>query len=364
MTKTKTSAYRLEYLDWVRGFGALIMLQGHVFDSFLKPGLRPGGAYVLSQFAGGMPPAIFLFLTGVTLSFLMDSSERKGLSSWERVVTAFRRSGYLFCLAFAFRLQLFVFGFPAAWQDLFRVDILNCMGFAIAVLSALAWFRTRQRVSICAAAGLGIALASPLITGMTWSAVPWMARNYIVPSQMFFGFFPWAAYLAFGMSAGSLIRSTHRDSIAGRMQWVALAGGVTIIACQYLAHVSFSIYKKADFWLDSPAQVMTKQGVVWVMLGFSFLWTRCGAREGWSLVRQFGTTSLLVYWVHIEMVYGRSLWFLKNALTVPQTIASAILVILVMLGLSVARTNWPRISQSLSEMGWWYGTRPQRVPGD
>jgi hypothetical protein len=56
------------------------MLQGHVFDSFLKPELRPGGAWVLSQFAGGMPPAIFLFLTGVTLAFLMDSSERRGLT--------------------------------------------------------------------------------------------------------------------------------------------------------------------------------------------------------------------------------------------------------------------------------------------
>ena len=77
--KMKTSSYRLQYLDWVRGFGALIMLQGHVFDSFLKNDYRPGGAYLLSQFVGGMPPAIFLFLTGVTLAFLMDSTERKGL---------------------------------------------------------------------------------------------------------------------------------------------------------------------------------------------------------------------------------------------------------------------------------------------
>ena len=66
--KTKTSARRLEYLDWVRGLGAVIMLQGHAFHSFLKPDLRAGGAYVMSQFVGGMPPAIFLFLTGVTLA--------------------------------------------------------------------------------------------------------------------------------------------------------------------------------------------------------------------------------------------------------------------------------------------------------
>jgi len=360
---TKTSAYRLEYIDWVRGFGALIMLQGHVFDSFLRPDLRPGGAYVLSQFVGGMPPAIFLFLTGVTLSFLMDSSERKGLARWDRVVTAFRRSGYLFFLAFAFRLQLWIFGLPAAWQDLFRVDILNSMGFSIAVLSVMAFFRTRQRVVICAAAGLGIAMASPLITGMNWSAVPWLIRNYIVPSKLFFGFFPWGAYLAFGMSAGSLIRTTRRDNIARVMQWTAVAGGVTIIVCQYLAHVPFSIYAKADFWLNSPAQVLTKQGVTWVLLGFAFLWTRYGAGEGWSWVRQFGTTSLLVYWVHIELVYGRGLFFLKNALTVPQTMVAAVFVILLMLAVSTARSNWPAVRRALDEMGW-YGTRPQRVPAD
>jgi len=361
--QTKTSPYRLEYIDWVRGFGALIMLQGHVFDSFLRPDLRPGGAYVLSQFVGGMPPAIFLFLTGVTLSFLMDSSERKGMAPWGRVTTAFRRSGYLFMLAFAFRLQLWIFGLPAAWQDLFRVDILNCMGFSIALLSVMAFFRTRQRVVICALAGVGIAMAAPLITAVNWSQVPWLIRNYIIPSKLFFGFFPWGAYLAFGMSAGSLIRSTRRENIARVMQWTALAGGFTIILCQYLAHVPLSIYSKADFWLDSPVQVLAKQGVTWVMLGCAFLWTRFGAGEGWSWVRQFGTTSLLVYWVHIELVYGRALFFLKNALTVPQTIVAALFVILLMLAISSARTNWPRVRQVLTDMGW-YGAPAERVPAD
>src|SRR5213595_3898071 len=132
--KTKAGSYCLEYLDWVRGLGALIMLQGHVFDSFLKNDLRGGAPYMLSQFAGGIPPAIFLFLTGVTLAFLMDSSERKGLAPAARVWASLRRAGYLFAIAFAFRFQLWAFGGPGApWTDLFRVDILNCMGFAIAL---------------------------------------------------------------------------------------------------------------------------------------------------------------------------------------------------------------------------------------
>jgi hypothetical protein len=250
------------------------------------------------------------------------------------------------------------------WTDLFKVDILNCMGFSIALLSVMAFFRTRQRVGICAAAGLAIAFASPLVSSLNWAGMPWLIRNYIVPSRLFFGFFPWGAYLAFGMSAGSLIRSIPRDATARAMQWVALLGGLTIVVCQYFARAPFSIYPKSDFWLDSPAQVLTKQGVTWVMLAFAFLWPRYGAGDGWSWIRQFGATSLLVYWVHIEMVYGRWLWFLKNALTVGQTVASAVLVILLMLAISTARTNWPRLSQSLSGMGWWYGTRVERVPAD
>src|SRR5437868_10623084 len=121
----KSSSTRLHYLDWVRGLGAVIMLQGHVFDSFARNDLRVGGPFVLSQFVGGMPPAIFLFLTGVTLAFLMDSSERKGLTPGQRVLTAFRRSGFLFAVAFLFRLQLWACSWPAVWTDLLKVDILN-----------------------------------------------------------------------------------------------------------------------------------------------------------------------------------------------------------------------------------------------
>ena len=222
--KTKTSSYRLEYLDWVRGIGALIMLQGHVFDSFLKNDLRGGAPYMLSQFAGGMPPAIFLFLTGVTLAFLMDSTERKGLLPLQRLSTAFRRSGYLFLLAFAFRIQLWIFSQPAPWIDLFRVDILNCMGFAIAVLSLMALFRTVERVRLCAVVGLAIAFGAPLVSQMDWSAAPEIVRNYLVPDYRFFSFFPWAAYLAFGMSAGSIIRIAPQDAMERAMQWAAIIG--------------------------------------------------------------------------------------------------------------------------------------------
>jgi fucose 4-O-acetylase-like acetyltransferase len=110
--------------------------------------------------------------------------------------------------------------------------------------------------------------------------------------------------------------------------------------------------------------VLTKLGVVLLLLALAFLWTRYGAKDGWSWVRQFGTTSLLVYWVHIELVYGRGLWFLKGNLTEVQTGIAAVLVILLMLGISTAKTYRHRISAVLADMGWTFGPKPDRVPGD
>ena len=107
------------------------------------------------------------------------------------------------------------------------------------------------------------------------------------------------------------------------MQWGALLGGALILVCQYFVNSPFQIYAKSEYWLNHPAQILTKVGVTLLMLSVAFVWTRYGARQGgWSFVRQFGITSLLVYWVHIELVYGRWLFFMKDRLTVPQTVVS------------------------------------------
>src|ERR1700735_4644735 len=115
------------------------MLQGHVFHSFNRPDLRTDGPFMLSQFFGGIGPAIFLVLTGITLSFLMDGRERQGIPAMGRWRAALKRAGYLFTPAFPFPLELVSFPFgQSPWNDLFKVDILNCMRFAIALMSVMA----------------------------------------------------------------------------------------------------------------------------------------------------------------------------------------------------------------------------------
>jgi hypothetical protein len=365
MSHVKASSYRLQYLDWVRGVGAIIMLHGHVWHSFLRPELKTSGPYTLSQFIGGIPPALFLFLTGVTLAFLMDSTERKGLTPLKRVAESLKRSGYLFLLAFAFRLQLWVFaGMPSPWQAMFKVDVLNCMGFSIAAISVMALFKTAERIRLCAIAGLAIAFLSPVITAMDWSHTPWLIRDYLIPDLNSFGIFPWGAYLAFGVSAGSIIRTVPNEATERTMQWAGILGGVLILASQYFANGPIAIYEKSDYWLNSPAQVLTKTGVLLLMVSFAFLWTRYGAKEGWSWVRQFGTTSLLVYWVHIELVYGHASYFFRDSLNIPQTVFAAGTVIALMLLVSTLKTHRDKWKELLSGLGWNFNPAADAAAGD
>jgi len=341
------------------------MLHGHVWHSFLKPELKTSGVYTFSQFIGGMPPALFLFLTGVTLAFLMDSTERRGIQPLRRVAESLRRAGYLFFLAFAFRIQLWVFaGMPAPWQAMLKVDILNCMGFSIAAISILALLKTRQRIRLSAGLGLAIAFLSPVVSTMNVSHWPAVVRDYVVPDLNSFGIFPWGAYLAFGVTAGSIIRTISNEATERTMHWSAVLGGVLILACQYFAKAPFTIYAKSDFWLNSPAQVLTKVGVLMLMVSFAFLWTRYGAKDGWSWVRQFGTTSLLVYWVHIELVYGHTAWFFKDNLDIPQTMAAAVVVIVLMLLVSTMKTHRHKWKEALAGMGWSFDPAPDSAAGD
>lgn len=337
---------RFQFLDWTRGLAAVIMLQGHVFHSFTRNELRQGDSFVLSQFIGGLPPAIFLFLTGVTLAFLMDSQEgRPSATGWDRVWGSLKRARYLFLLAVLFRLQLWVFAYPQSdWTSLFRVDILNAMGLGIAVMSVMAVFTTLERARLCAILGLMVAGISPLISLLDTSAVHPFLRSYFVPNAESFSFFPWAAFLAFGMSAGSIIRLVPKESLQVAVQWAAWMGVVLVGCAQYFSNLPYSIYPKSDFWVNSPALVLIKTGVILILLSFAYLWNTY-ATLGWSWVRQLGTTSLLVYWTHTELVYGRWLGSWKENLTVPQTIVMAVGVILLMLGLSLLQTRWQEIRE-------------------
>jgi len=350
---------RVLALDWLRGLGVLIMLQGHLFNSFARASLHNDPVYVLSQFIGGMPAPIFLFLVGATLAFRLDRGDLQGLPASARFRSALARAAYLAAIAFAFRLQLWIFAWSNPWKELFRVDILNCMAFGIAVLSPVALLAPARRITWSAAAGLAIAGAAPLVTAQDWPGVPWLLRNYLVPDKAYFSFFPDAAYIAFGIGFGALLRCapSARDRI---MQWAACLGLALVVTAHYFSNLPFSIYPNSDFWLDSPGLILIRSGIVLVLAAAGFVGTAGQQPDRLGFLRRLGTNSLLIYWVHVELVYGRWFWFAKQRLTIGQCVMASLLLIAGMYGLATLNLparigrRWRRLrpAASLAETTW------------
>ncbi len=344
-----TPSNRVVFLDWLRGLAAVIMIQGHVFDAFTRPESRNGALFIYSQFFGGEAAAIFLLLTGIT--FALGMNLREELPPWRRVTTALRRARYLFLLAVIFRLQNWIFDYPRSHAtDLLKVDILNLMGVAAALLAVLALANGIQRVRWSLIAGIGIAVASPVISMLPSAQIPAPLRNYFVPNYESFSVFPWGAFLAFGIAVGSMIPLVRRADWNRVMQWSALCGFACVLGGQYFSNLPFSLYPASEFWLNSPGLVFCKLGVAMLLGSGAYLWTEFLA-TGWSFVRQLGTTSLIVYWAHIELTYGR--WFAdyRQKLSPEITFGAVLGMVVLMIGISLAyrRIPWRLIPQTI---GW------------
>ncbi|MGA2268451.1 MAG: heparan-alpha-glucosaminide N-acetyltransferase domain-containing protein [Bryobacteraceae bacterium] len=334
---------RFPFLDWMRGLAVVIMIQCHVFNSFARMDLRDGGPYVLSQFVGGMAAPLFLFMAGMTFAFQLDSLERREPNPWRRWRLSLRRAAYILSIAYLFRLTNWAASLPHAdFQEITKVDILNCMGVGMAAVSGATLFQFKGRVRFAVLAGLAIAAAAPIMTNLPWGGTPALIREYLVPGpgRGRFPFFPCASYVGFGLATGAIVKRTAAEGLDRLMQWSVLIGCPLVFSAQYFSNIPYSIYAKSDFWKDSPALILIRVGIMLLMMAAAYLWTEFCAGAGWSWMLCFGQTSLMVYWVHVMLVYGDLAKPLKQALSIPQTVLATLLVILLMVALAAARLWW------------------------
>ena len=90
---------------------------------------------------------------------------------------------------------------------------------------------------------------------------------------------------------------------------------------------------------------------VWALPTLNFSGSNSAAAIPWAVrfspLIQLGKTSLLVYWVHIEFVYGRFSLLPKRAVGIGTATRGLIEIFLFMLILSIARTrfDWKKITQ-------------------
>jgi uncharacterized membrane protein len=355
----------------MRGLACLLMFQTHCFDSWLGGDARKSTFLMYSQLVGTLPAPLFLFLAGVSFALVTDKLVRKNVSAGEITCTMVRRGAEIFAFGLLFRLQEYLVSWGwAPWTDLFRVDVLNMIGVSM-MLMALACGVTlhlanpqsqHQRSALLAAAVLGAALIAlltpPLWTNWRPTWLPWPIESYIngvhnlgAPQPWLFPVFPWAAFAFAGLAAGFILfRDWSREHQSQILALFGITGVGLIAATRWFDHLPTQIYPVYDYWHTSPNFFLMRVGLLLMIAFLSYGWCRWGfGGRGFSPLIQLGQTSLLVYWVHIEFVYGRISLLPKRSVGINTASLGLLTIFLMMLALSLLRTrvDWKAVLHRL-----------------
>ena len=344
---------RLAYIDWMRGLACAVMFQTHCYDSWLGGSARQTSFIRWSQLGGTLPAPLFLFLAGISCALVVDRMRRKGVLPNQIATTVMKRGGEIFALGLLFRVQEFVLGQPwAPWTDLLRVDVLNVIGVSLFFMGVACRFaRSPAGNTIFATAiALAIALATPPLW-TTWRPrwLPWYLESYIngvhtfnVPQPWLFPIFPWTAFAFAGLAAGLLLFSDWSGRNPGRAAGLFGAAGIALFYfSRWLDARPLQLYAVYDYWHTSPNFFLARVGILLAILCATYAWCRWGLGQvGFSPLIQLGQASLLVYWVHIEFVYGRFSILPKRAETIPAATLGLLVIFTAMVLLAMARTRW------------------------
>ncbi|HEY4842884.1 MAG TPA: heparan-alpha-glucosaminide N-acetyltransferase domain-containing protein [Terriglobales bacterium] len=388
---TLAPSSRLAWIDWMRGLACILMFQTHCYDAWLGGNARNTNFLKGSQLLGTLPAPLFLFLAGISFALVADKLIRKNLSAAEITRAMARRGAEILAFGLLFRLQEFLIAWGwAPWSDLLRVDVLNIIGlsmiwmaltcgFTLAVwgrsgeavlkesgfgtairtptpLPVLVTDRVRARfvVIALAMASLIALLTPPLYTTWRPTWLPWPLESYIdgchnlgAPQPWLFPLFPWAAFAFAGLAAGFVLFSDQaRNQTTKTLAWFAVVGAAAILVAREFDHSSFHLYSTYDYWHTSPNFLMMRVGLLLTIAFVSYAWCRWGlGSRGFSPLIQLGQTSLLVYWVHIEFVYGRFSLLPKRAQNIFAASRGLLEICVFMLIFSLLRTgiDWKQI---------------------
>lgn len=360
---------RLAYIDWMRGLACVLMFQTHCYDSWLGGEARKTTFFMWSQLGGTLPAPLFLFLAGISFALVVDKLRHKGLPAGQIARTTIRRGAEIYGLGLLFRVQEYVIAWGwAPWTDLFRVDILNTIGLSMMLMGVMCWAvlamsagpRTRTPLVMTA---VGVALLISLLTPPLWTTwrprwLPWPLESYIngvhnlgEPQPWLFPIFPWSGFAFAGLALGFVLLSDWARKRGAAIFVGAGASGVALIyLARWLDARPWQLYSVYDFWHTSPNFFFIRVGLLMAILAAVYLWCRWGAGQwGFSPFIQLGQTSLLIYWVHIEFVYGRFSILPKRSTDIPTASLGLLAIFLAMLALSVLRTKM----KGRGVWGWW-----------
>jgi hypothetical protein len=262
----------------------------------------------------------------------------KGATMAQLALRVLRRGAWILVLAYAFRIEQFLMWYPGSqWKDILRIDTLNCIGACILLIGLTSTVIQTRRANIIA---MGLVTAT-LVFVTPWvyplrGSVPGVVLSYINGNgnPSYFSIFPWAAFTSAGITFGyMLLAGRERIGEPDFFNCVAVAGvGSFAIGSVMNFFPGIFRYGFFDYSLTSPHFFLVRLGWLLLIMWGAYKWSIRARADRWSPLIFLGQASLVVYWIHIEIVYGRPFHNFARALELIEATTHLLWVVPLMFG--------------------------------
>jgi uncharacterized membrane protein len=300
---------RLYFIDIIRAFAILMMLQGHFIDTLLSVTYRDLNEvpYSIWSYFRGITAPTFFTISGLIFTYLLLRAKEKGQEKI-RMRKGIIRGFFLIGVGYLLRIPFFAW-FSGYFNSYFLViDVLQCIGLSLILIIVL--------YNVCAKKaflfsivlfllGVLIFLSEPLYRTLNIATIPVIFNNYVSKSNgSVFTIIPWFGYIAFGAYLATLF---HKYLHMAHFKKITVASFL-IIGClliQYSSDILTYIYKVTDLQLFMDAAnynyLFTRLGNVF--LYFSFFYTFEKFLK-FPLILKIGQKTLSIYVIHFIIIYG------------------------------------------------------------
>ena len=300
---------RLYFIDIIRAFAILMMLQGHFIDALLSDSYRDLNATsfsIWSYFRGITAPTFFT-ISGLIFTYLLLKAKEKGVEK-ARIRKGITRGFFLIGIGYLIRIP-FLAWFSGYFNSYFLViDVLQCIGCSLILIIVIYLLCAKKTIlfsTVLLILGFSIFLSEPLYRQLSFDAIPILFNNYVSKTNgSVFTMIPWFGYVVFGAYLAPIfhhnLNKTHFKKIT--IASFLIVGAVLVLYSSYLLTL---IYKLTDIqlFLDSASYnyLFTRLGNVLLYFAFFYGFERF---LKFPLILKIGQKTLSIYVIHFIIIYG------------------------------------------------------------
>ncbi|MBI2793753.1 MAG: DUF1624 domain-containing protein [Ignavibacteria bacterium] len=320
-------SHRYAFLDVLRGFAVLWMVQVHLTNVLIDSSFRGTLIFDLLNISNGFVAPAFIFCSGAGLWIALD---RKGASYLRRGADLWlylRRLAYILLWAYMlhvpfYSLERTLIATPQELMPWLQTDVLQTIVYAsLIALTCFLIIRDLRKTTIVYGV-LSILLMS--VTVFIWDSNPatWLPESLAImilpaPSSLF-PLFPWMCYLFAGaFFTGVFMRSENRTLLAQRMIWLSIAGTGLIFLLKILP---FNSPWTHTWWSTSPGLHLFRISGVVLVMSVLYLFEQRLRNSRFGIEMQIiGNESLFLYISHLLIVYGSASLIVRSITGVSST---------------------------------------------